>query len=408
MKYWLLLLTLLCGSAYGQSCTTTLSAGNSISTAIGGSSAGDTICLGDGNYSGFTLNAVTRSPRVTVQAVNAGEATITGTLTFSGGTYGFTFDGVNLSGVDFTGANTREITLKNADASAGTIQIDGVTHSTPNILFENLTHYDQDNTGFCHGGTINCIGTAAYHFSFDGRSTVVATIRGAIIERGCADGVQSGVPFILEYSQIKNKAVGSCINDPHTDATQFYGGPFEGTIIRKNYYYSNVQVIAAYDGVDGVLIEDNVLDPGPSGERRECQIELYSDDTSTVRRNTVLARTSTYGHICLDAKVADDDGFGTIIENNIANSISTGGGSTYATKNNNLLLSGASGTDISGSPTYIGGTYPSTWAGFELDGASLGVGDATDDGNIGARYFGDEIVRPNPPTDIVVTHNWMN
>jgi hypothetical protein len=396
---------LFAGEALAQSCTTTLSSGNSISTAIGSSSAGDTICLGDGNYSGFTLNAVTRSPRVTVRAVNPGEATITGGLTFSGGTYGFTFDGVNFSGVDFTGANTREITLSNADASAGTIQIDGVTHSSPNILFDNLTHYDQDNTGFCHGGTVNCVGVGAYHFSYDGRSTPVATIRGAIIDRGCADGIQSGVPFILEYSQIKNKVVGSCINDPHTDATQLYGGPFEGTIIRKNYYYSNVQVLAAYDGVDGVLIEDNVFDPGPSGERRECQIELYSDDTSTIRWNTVVARTSTYGHICLDAKAADDDGFGTIIENNIANSVSALSGSTYATKNNNLLVSGASGTDISGSPTYVGGTNPTTWAGFQLDAASLGYGDATDSSNIGTRYYGTTIVRPEPPTNVVVTDN---
>lgn len=372
-------------------CDLNLNAGADVRAAISAAAAGTTICLGDGNYGGFSLNGVSKNPRVTVQALNAGSAAFTASITFSGNTNGITIDGVNLAGAFITGANTREITLRNADASKGTIQIDGVTHATPNILFENLTHIQQDNAGFCRGAPFPCVAVGAYWFSYSSRSSPVATIRGALIDGGCADGVQSGVPFILENSRIRNKIVGACPNDPHTDATQLYGGPFAGTIIRNNYFLNNVQVIAAYDGVDGVLIENNVLDPGAGNERRPCQIELYSDANSIVRHNTLVYRSATYpGIICLDRKPQHDAGFGTQIHDNIAGSVSTQNGSTYGSRTGNLVRSGVIAGDIAGAPTYVGGTNPATWAGFELAPGSLGKGAASNPpgSDIGSLYFG--------------------
>jgi hypothetical protein len=379
----------LCGQAYAA-CTSTLSSGAAVGAAISGAAAGDTICLNNGTYSGFTLNNVSKSPRVTVQAVNAGGATITSTISITGSTSGLTFDGVNYSGISITGTTVSGLTFKNGDASAGTVEIDGVTTTTPNILFENLTHYDQDSgsgTSNCWGGTVNCVGAAGYHFSYAGRSTPVATIRYATIDRGCADGIQSGVPFILEYSTISNKLVGSCINTPHTDGTQLYGGPFAGTIIRYNYYYNNAQVVAAYDGVDGVLIEHNVVDPGTS-EPRQCQIELYSDDGSVVRNNTIIIR-GTDGMICLDKKTVDDVGVNTEVYNNIAYAIGQNNGSTASVNTKNLLPSGG-GTNITGTATFQGTCSggSSNWRNCALSGGSTGKNAGTDSKDVGTHYFG--------------------
>jgi hypothetical protein len=155
---------------------------------------------------------------------------------------------------------------------------------------------------------------------------------------------------------------------------QFYGGPFSGSIIRGNFWYNNTQVLTAYDGVDGVLIENNVFDPGPSAERRPCQIEWYSDNGSIIRHNTVLYRGDSYGHICLDRKPSDPAGSGTVIVDNIANSISINNGSTYAQRYNNLVRSGAVAGERSGVPTFIGGATPTTYAGFGLATGSLGKG----------------------------------
>lgn len=350
-----------------QTCTQTLNAGANVASAVSSAAAGSTICLNNGNYGGFTLNGVSKNPRVTVHAVNPLGASFTGTLAFSGNTNGLTFDGFNFTGITITGASTRELTFRNYNQT-GKFLIDGVTTATPNILLENFTH---------NNVTAAQATNARINFSFSGRSTPVATIRGATIDGGCADGIQSGVPFIIEYSTLKNMQVGSCPNDPHTDALQLYGGPFAGTIIRNNYFYRNVQVLTAYDGVDGVLIDNNIFDPGPDGERRPCQIELYSDANSIIRHNTILARGSQYGHICLDRKTADDAGYGTIVVDNIANSIQTVNGSTYSQRTKNLLLSGAISGEIAGAPTYVGGSTPTTIAGFQLAASSAGKGAAS-------------------------------
>lgn len=374
-----------------SSCTQTLSSGANVGSAISSAAAGSTICLSDGTYSGFTLNGVSKSPRVTVKAVNQRGASISGTLSISGNSSGFTFDGLNFSSIRITGASTRELTFRNYNQT-GQFLIDGVTVATPNILLENFTH---------NNVSASSAPNARIHFSYGGRSSPVATIRNATIDGGCADGIQSGVPFIIEDSRLMNMQVGNCPNDPHTDALQLYGGPFAGTVIRNNYFYRNVQVLTAYDGVDNVLIENNIFDPGPDGERRPCQIELYSDDSSIVRHNTVLYRGSNYGSICVDRKSQDDAGRGTVITDNIANSIVSANGSAIAKRASNLVRSGASGTDIQGAPTYAGGATPTSISGFALASGSLGVNAASDGKNVGANP-GPAAPMPNPPSNVRV------
>lgn len=350
--------------ANAQTCDQTLSAGANVGSAISSAPAGSIICLGNGSYPGFSLSGVSKSPRVTLRSINRLGASITGLVSISGNSSGFNFDGFNFSSIRITGASTRELTFRNYNQT-GQLVIDGVTVSSPNILLEDFTHNNVSAT---------TAPNARIHFSFAGRSSPVATIRRATIDGGCADGIQSGVPFILEDSRLMNMQVGSCPNDPHTDALQLYGGPFAGTIIRGNYFYRNVQVLAAYDGVDRVLIENNVFDPGPDGERRPCQIELYSDDSSVVRHNTVVYRGASYGHICMDRKSVHDAGFGTVVVDNIATSIVTANGSTVAERSNNLLRSGAKTGEITGVPIFVGGSNPTTYVGFELAAGSPGKG----------------------------------
>ena len=386
----LCLTLLLSGGAWAQSCTSTLSAGAAVGTAISSAAGGAVICLNNGNYSGFTLTNVSKSPRVTIRAVNAGGASFTGNIEMAGSTSGLTFDGINYTGINATGTGIANLTFKNGDASKGTIVIDYVTTATPNLLFENLTHYDQDNTGFCHGGSINCVGVAAYLVGGSFRSTTVpvATIRGARIERGCADGIQTGSPIIVEYSYLASKRVGSCINDPHTDAFQFYGYPVAGSIVRYNYFYDNEQVLSGYDYLHGTLLEHNVLDPGTTSPTRSCQIELYADDGSIVRHNTIIARGSD-GGICLDHKPADPAGINTQIYNNIMVFISMNNGST-ASVNTKNLLPGGGGTNITGSPTFVGtcsGGF-ANWRNCALATGSAGKNAGTDGTDVGTHYYG--------------------
>jgi hypothetical protein len=387
-------LALVSPRVFAQSCTQTLSSGANVGSAITSAAAGSMICLSNGSYGGFTLSGVSKSPRVTVAAVNPLGASFSGTIAITGNTNGLTFDGFDFGPITITGTSTRDLTFRNFNGR-NKISIDGVTVSPTNILLENFAQTDLDVADANPAGIY-----------LDGsRSTPIVTIRGATIDGGCADGIQSGTSFILEDSRVMNKQVGSCPNDPHTDGVQFYGGPYVGTIVRRNYFYNNIQVLAAYDGVDHVLIENNVFDPGAnasSSHSRPCQIEMYSDDSSIIRHNTVLYRGNGFGEICIDRKSADDAGFGTIVVDNIANLISTRNGSTIAQRNNNLLRSGATASEISGAPTYLGGATPTTLQGFVLAPGSLGKGAASSPAgsDIGADISGATGLTPNPPTTL--------
>ena len=381
-------------SALAQSCTQTLSAGANVGSAVSSATGGSTICLNNGNYSGFTLNGVTKTPRVTVRAVNSRSATFTQKITFQGGTNGITIDGVNLGAVDIVGTSTREISLLNFNGT-GKIDISGLTSATPNILIDtfaqlNLTLSNADPAGIAVDGN---------------RTTPIATIRNGTIDGGCADGIRIATPVIVENSRIMNKQVGSCPNDPHTDAVQFYGGPVAGTVIRGNYFYRNVQVLAAYDSVEGVLIANNIFDPVRMASGAPARSSCYSDANSIVRHNTVLYRGANYGHICLDRKSQDDAGFGTIVVDNIANSIQANNGSSYSQRRNNLVRTGAVGGDLSGVPTYVGGSAPTTVPGFELATNSVGSGAASSPAgsDIGAIITGSGISAPAAPTNLRIS-----
>jgi hypothetical protein len=79
----------------------------------------------------------------------------------------------------------------------------------------------------------------------------------------------------------------------------------------------------------------------------------------------------------------------TIIRNNIANTIDLGG-QGVSVNTNNMVRSGATGGNFTGTPSYVGGATPSTWQGFRLNSGSPGEGAATDGTNVGSLFF-------NPP-----------
>jgi hypothetical protein len=265
-----------------------------------------------------------------------------------------------------------------SSAFTGQIRVDGLTGSNPNLLFDGNTHDDIDAV---------TAPNARFHFSYSGATAPVATIQNSSFSGSCSDGIQSGVPIVVVRNQFRNLLVGNCPNDPHTDALQFYGGPFAGTVVRENYFVNNEQVLTAFDGVDNLLIEGNVFDPGTSAPRA-CQIELYSDTNSIVRHNTLLRRGNN-GQICLDHKSSDPAGSGTVVDNNIATAVVTNG-STTASNTNNLLASGGGGGNLTGTPVFQGGALPTSWSGFALTATSpgKGVGTHPTGSDIGANSFG--------------------
>jgi hypothetical protein len=343
--------------------------------------AGQTICLATGNYG--TWAGVNKA--ITIQ--NAAGATPVMGLNFNTGDAGFTLDGLSIpGGTILNGAN--HITIKNS-AFTSNLVIDGVANAS--ILLDNNTHI---NINSCTSGC----DPAALHLSYGSNTPSGVTVQNSLFQGGNADGIQAGTGLnilnnrFIDISEHGNDAL-------HTDAIQLLTA--KGAVLRGNYIYNCADGIVAYDGIDSVTIEDNVIDlvTGRYG------IELYADSNSIIRHNTLKYATTcgngTCGQIQLDHKTADPAGVGTIVENNVATLISLNNGSSAAVNRNNMLRSGASGTNFIGTPVYVGGANPTNNAGFALASNSPGKGAASDGLDVGIRVTatpGSACALPKYPT----------
>ena len=326
---------------------------SSLTTQFAAAAGGETICLATGSYGTWTGG----NKSVTITAADGAVPTIA--LDFNNGDGSFTLDNLTItSGTIVNSASN--ITIRNSTFT-GILLFDNIYNA--NILLEDNTH---NNIEFVDG---NPAGRISFPYG-DGATHSGVTIRDSLFRGGSADGIQTGVGVNIydnEFDNIQENGHPTA----HTDSIQLLGA--FGSVVRGNYVHDGATGIVAYDEVGGVLIENNVVttDSRPEG------IELYSDVGSIVQHNTVK------GSIYLDHKPANAAGTGTIVKDNIATTVSKVGGSSTAEQTNNLLVSGAEAGDIIGTPTYVGGSNPTSYVGFALAGGSAGQAGASDGEDIG-------------------------
>ena len=200
----------------------------------------------------------------------------------------------------------------------------------------------------------------------------------------------------------------------HTDMIQWYGG--SNAVVRGNLFKQTIngetQVMGAFDGTGGNLVEDNVVDV----TGRNWGIELYSDDGSIVRHNTIVyhpASPCSWNLPCgissaLDRKTADDVGRNTQVYDNVATEILIGSGSTASRRDHNMVRQSAQSGDFIGTPTFVGGASPSTYEGYALATGSPGKGAASDGLDVGIRLGGttpppSDTTAPSAPTNLTAT-----
>lgn len=326
----------------------------SLATQFAAATSGETICLATGSYGSWTGG----NKSVTVAAADG--ATPTMSLDFNNGDGNFTLDGITIS----TGSivnSASNITIRNSTFT-GILLFDNIYNA--NILLEDNTH---NNIEFIDG---NPAGRISFPYG-DGATHSGVTIRDSVFRGGSADGIQTGVGVNIinnELDDIQENGHPTA----HTDSIQLIGA--YGSVVRGNYVHDGATGIVAYDEIAGVLIEHNVVttDSRPEG------IELYSDNGSIIQHNTVK------GSIYLDHKPANPAGTGTVIKDNIATAIVKVGGSSTAEQTNNLLsVSSGEAGDVTGTPTYVGGSNPTSYTGFALANGSIGQDAASDGEDIG-------------------------
>lgn len=332
----------------------------SFESQLSAAAAGQTICLASGDYGTWK-----GTDKAIIIKASAG-STASMRVSFGSAASGFTLEGMSGMGGTIQDGAAR-ITIRDS-TFVGPIDIEG---SASNVVLDH-DRFDWD--------AVSVAGGADAKIFVDVRGSLSApalTVKNSDIENGDLDGVHLGGSGVLVLGNTFKNLCDHNVN--HTDNIQLVGGT--QVRIAGNYIYEAqhcpTQGITSFDGgTNGVIIEDNVIDIP-----RDWGIELYSDQNSTVRHNTLVFHPKSYsefntgaGQIAIDRKSQDPAGSGSQVYDNIATSVGFANGSTGSARGN-----------VNGE-TAVYLAPPASWTAFKLSAHSpVGVKAASDGLNAGAR-----------------------
>jgi hypothetical protein len=363
------------GVSLAQTCTQTLSPGANLSTAITSAAAGSTICLNSGSYGSVSLSNVTKSPRVTVRSVTGQGATFS--LSTTNGANGFTFDSVTLSFWSLSGSSTRNITVQNTRFT-GRAQLSLCGVENANILIDRSSFVDINATSDAGEGRLHIAQPACL-----GSQSVGVTVTNSLFQNtgstgGESDGIQVGAYGVVIGPGNTFKRIRQDNYTRHVDAIQLYGQ--RRTLITGNFFDNNSAHIGAYDGGNSETVTNNVFVCGSS-----CIVSLRGHSNDVFTHNTVIdsdfrieGKSGTPSNMTIRDNLFDGQ--------SVVGSLSC----TNCTITHNQFAAGSGfGTNnILGAPTFVGGSTPTSWAGYQLASGSIGENDATDGTDMGTVYYG--------------------
>jgi hypothetical protein len=363
-----------------QACTTTIGA-QSMATVISNAAAGSTVCLNSGSYSGGTVNSAKSS--MTTFVAGAGQSPVIGALTFSAAS-NITLQNVSINGGSVGNGYSSPSTTSThihfvGDTFTGGLCIDTASSVNQDTLVDSSTFTNVGQS--CEEGRISIIGQSNVNNGVVISNNIIGNPNGT--DTGASDGIDpdgGSVGVMILHNQFLNINQSAC-GSVHCDSIQPYGGT--GWTASGNYFRGDSTCLGDYDGngspftwTNNVMDETNEYSGGPiydSGGRGD-----------TITHNTVIS--SPAASLTLSGS-NDGQSTGAIVENNILLGGISGAGSN--TIDYNLIPGGGGGTHgLNGTPTFVGGSHPSTWAGWQLASGSLGTGAASDGLNMGATSFG--------------------
>ena len=359
-------------------CSETTSAGADLSAVIARAASGSVVCLDSGSYGNLTLTSVQKRTDVTVQpepgarvAIGRLSFEIVAHLRFTGASGRMSVGGLELDARDNEPSWSHDLTFDHLTwTAASNVRARGTDQA---LLFEQDVF---DNLGIgLWEGRITVRG-------YDQTKPVGVTISDSHFAGGCSDGIQViGDAYGVQIgpgNEFTNIQQGDC-DAVHADPIQLYGG--NGAVVTGNYFHDNGDGsggIMSTGGDDYVTATNNVF---------VCtciyplSISTAGADDWTIQHNTFIAgsvRFETY---------AGDTSSGNIVRNNVfaaAGGITDEGGN-YGVGNHNLNGGVPGVGNVKGSPVFVGGKKPTSYAGFRLAAGSPGKGAASDGGDIGIR-----------------------
>lgn len=396
---------MLCIAALSPAGAATLKATtSSFSSVWNNASGGDTILLAPGNYGNF--NGGSKPSMVTIESDEGAGATpanvVFGTLSL-GASQNIRFRNV-------TAGSTTVGTMQNPGLH---IHFVGVKFNGP-MCINNPTDVNQDtlvdsssfiNVGqSCTEGRLGVTGNNRNHSVSNGIVISNTVFSGSGAPGNCSDGIQingGATGTVIGpgniFTGIKQ---GSC--KAHADPIQFYGA--SNTTITGNYFYGNSTGVMSPDCNGRKLtVTNNVF--VTDGEYPDQIVQAGS--SGDVYRHNTFANGAKI-------RLGNPNGCGLNSNVTITDNVLTGGlrltegqSSSAFTQNYNLVGSGGAvgGNSLSGSPVYVGGSKPTTFAGYALASSSLGYRAASDGTDMGIGMIPNsqpQPTKPNPPTFLSV------
>jgi large repetitive protein len=386
---------------------------------VAAASPGQTVCLASGDYTGFTGTSKS-APGITITAAAGAVVTFNSGMRLNpSNVQNFTLDGTAGGGKMTVGGlvdietsgdaalnKALNLTFQNLAFTArdGNVVLDGPENS--NITFNRDTFVDANAA--CSGGSST--GYSGIFYVDNAGSPTTQT--GLTVENSVfvapmdlwnpGRAVQDGAPMVFKNNVVTgfvDHMEGASCN--HIDGLQWYSGSNGSTgsvTFTGNLCYDNYGCAMAFDGTANNTITDNVC----FDEETAC-INLYSDTNSVIDHNVMqtggadpggcntMHDTSAPIQSCNNSsllinshKSGDRTPSGETYTNNISPGAPNVESGSLATNTHNMW-SGASSPNVNGTPTFVGGANPTSWAGFALTSASAGRAAGSDGQDVGIR-----------------------
>ncbi|MGZ3772032.1 MAG: hypothetical protein ACXVCP_20245, partial [Bdellovibrio sp.] len=365
-----------------KACDQTLNPGADLTQAVANAADGSTICLNSGTYGAMQIVNLVKSADVTIQSVTGKDAVIGHVDIWNGGH--FKFKNLTLNGMQIV------------DDYA--VNANDPTHPTSNISVEGCVNQAQiviraSGSGFMiSNSTFNNISVGPN--DYEGRLQLVSG-KGIVVQYnyfmgpGESDGIQNNTDGAVIGPGNIFDGIRQLNYSRHVDAYQGYGQT--NTTLYGNMFMNGDTYIMTPDGGLNENMTHNIF-IGDGGYWGKVQIGSHANDVFS--HNTVLDLSVGINKKMENTTMSSN----AIVKDNIMigaefNTKDSAGieSCTNCTFEHNLF-SDASWVfginNLIGMPTFVGGSTPQTFAGFQLSAGSIGVMAATDGKDMGTNYYG--------------------
>lgn len=339
-----------------SSCTVNATT-STFASAFANAAGGSTICLASGNYGTFTGGS--KSSQVTIKPASGASVSIQ--VNFGSNVNNVRLDGIqDLGGWVINGS--KNVAITNSKFTYPTSVLGTVT----GLVFDGDT-FDNLPQG-----------------TWEGRLSFSQSANGATVKNshfgngGCSDGIQitgSSSNILIQGNEFSNLTQGSC--SQHVDPIQFYGA--SNVTVDSNYFHDTSTGIMSPDGNGSPFTITNNVFVGTSGGYPWAIVD-GGGKNDVISHNTIVGGWVVEVGQANGGQSASNE---TVKDNIFTNGVSILSPQPASSVLQDYNLNGSGSHSLSGTPTYSGGSKPTTYAGYKLASGSVGAGKASDGKNMG-------------------------